>query len=354
MKLSNLTMNRLRLAIFPVLLFFITGVHTIFFPSHIRPMKNLSPYIHIVILTSLFFSSQAYATRASVKNDANVTETKPSHNENGKVSKVPVTSKTQLSEAKTIKEPKSNKPDNNQTVQAVAAVNGKVISAFDFEKLLLEQLSNGALDSVELRKNIRDELIIQTLLSRMAMEEGLDQTREIKMAFEAARRSILSRAWRQNWAQKNPVAENEIQKEYNASITSLGDTEYQIRQVVVADETAAYLILDQLDAGKSLGELAYKYTIESGGKKSKGLLPWVSPSLLLPPLGELVSKAKEGEILPTPVRTKAGWHVVQVEGVRNLKPPSFERLKSQVKQVILQRKMTQEIQQLLNEAEIEF
>jgi peptidyl-prolyl cis-trans isomerase C len=207
---------------------------------------------------------------------------------------------------------------------------------------------------VELRKNIRDELIIQTLLSRIAMEEGLDQTREVKMAFEAARRSILSRAWRQNWAQKNPVAENEIQKEYNASITSLGDTEYQIRQVVVADETAAYLILDQLDAGKSLGELAYKYTIESGGKKSKGLLPWVSPSLLLPPLGELVSKAKEGEILPTPVRTKAGWHVVQVEGVRNLKPPSFERLKSQVKQVILQRKMTQEIQQLLNEAEIEF
>ena len=87
-----------------------------------------------------------------------------------------------MSDSKTIKEPKSNKPDNNQTIQAVAAVNGKVSSAFDFETLLQEQLNNGALDSVELRKNIRDELIIQTLLSRLATEEGLDQTREVKRA----------------------------------------------------------------------------------------------------------------------------------------------------------------------------
>ena len=128
-------MNRLRLAIFSVLLFFIIGIHTIFFPSHIRPMKNLSPYIHIVILTALFFYSQAYAIRATVKNDANVTETKPSLNENGKVSKVPVTSTTQLPEAKTIKEPKSNKPDNKQTIQAVAAVNGKLISAFEWSSI---------------------------------------------------------------------------------------------------------------------------------------------------------------------------------------------------------------------------
>ena len=317
-------------------------------------MKNLPPYIYLIISVILFCSTQAYASSPTAKDDSNTTETKPAGNEIDEVSKVLATSKTPLSEAQTVKKPKNNKSDNNRSIQAVAAVNGQVISTFDFEKLLQEQLSSGAFDSVDLRKNIRDELIIQTLLSRLAMEEGLDQTREVKMAFESARRSILSRAWRQNWAQKNPVAENEIQKEYNASIKSLGNTEYQIRQVVVADETAAFLLLDQLDAGKSLGELAYKYTIESGGKKSKGLLPWVSPSLLLPPLGDMVSQSKEGETLPTPVRTKAGWHIIKIEGVRKLKPPSFERLKPQVKQVILQRKMTQEIQNLLNEAEIEF
>jgi len=247
-----------------------------------------------------------------------------------------------------------NKPTEEAKPRAVAAVNGQPIGAFAFETLLLEQLRSGTRDSVDLRKNIRDELVIQTLLSQLAMEEGLDQSKEVELAFDSARRTILSQAWRQNWARENPVTEQEIQKEYNATVKRLGNTEYQLRQVVVADETAAFLIVDQMEAGKSLGELASKYTIESGGKKSKGLLPWVSPSLLLPPLGDLIPKAKEGEVLDSPVRTQAGWHIVKVEGVRKLKPPSLEQLQSQVRQGILQKKMTREIQKLLDQAKIEF
>ena len=247
-----------------------------------------------------------------------------------------------------------NKPTEEAKPRAVAAVNGQPIGAFAFETLLLEQLRSGTRDSVDIRKNIRDELVIQTLLSQLAMEEGLDQSKEVELAFDSARRTILSQAWRQNWARENPVTEQEIQKEYNATVKRLGNTEYQLRQVVVADETAAFLIVDQMEAGKSLGELASKYTIESGGKKSKGLLPWVSPSLLLPPLGDLIPKAKEGDVLDSPVRTQAGWHIVKVEGVRKLKPPSLEQLQSQVRQGILQKKMTRKIQKLLDQAKIEF
>ena len=263
--------------------------------------------------------------------------------------------RTQVSEElKSASNLEENKPTNEAKPRAVAAVNGQPIGAFAFETLLLEQLRNGTRDSVDLRKNIRDELVIQTLLSQLAMEEGLDQSKEVNLAFESARRTILSQAWRQNWARENPVTQDEIQKEYNATVKRLGNTEYQLRQVVVADETAAFLIVDQMEAGKSLGELASKYTIESGGKKSKGLLPWVSPSLLLPPLGDLIPNAKEGDVLDAPVRTQAGWHIVKVEGVRKLKPPSLEQLQSQVKQGILQKKMTQEIQKLLDKAKIEF
>jgi peptidyl-prolyl cis-trans isomerase C len=248
----------------------------------------------------------------------------------------------------------SNRTRKLSSLPAVASVNGQPIGAYAFEALLLEQLRKGTRDSVELRKNIRDELVVQTLLSQLAMEEGLDEEKEVELAFESARRTILSQAWRQNWGKENPVKETEIQSEYNATVKKLGDTEYQLRQVVVTDETAAFLIIDQMEAGKSLGDLANRYTIESGGKKSKGLLPWVSPSLLLPPLGELITQVKEGEVLSSPVRTQAGWHIVKVEGVRTLNPPSLEQLQSQVKQGILQKKMTQEIQKLLDKAKIKF
>ena len=236
----------------------------------------------------------------------------------------------------------------------VAEVNGQPIRAYAFEKLLIEQLQSGIADSVELRKKIRDELVIQTLLSQLAMEEGIDQSKEVELAFESARRGILSNAWRQNWIRENPVSEDEIIVEYNATIEKLGGAEYQLRQVVVADETAAMLILDQLNAGKELGDLATKYTIEAGGKKSKGLLPWVSPSLLLSPLGDWVSQSKSGELIKSPVRTKAGWHIVRVEGVRPLNPPTLKQLRNQISQGILQQRMTQNIQKLLDQAKINF
>lgn len=258
--------------------------------------------------------------------------------------------------------PKENSDKENQKKQTqtpseqpvVAQVNGEPVGVYPFEKLLIEQLQNGTPDSVELRKKIREELVVQTLLSQKAMEEGLDQNNEIQLAFEDARRKILASSWRQNWAQQNPLKEDEILKEYNKTIKNLGSTEYQLRQVVVSDETAALLVFDQLAEGKDLGELAMKYTNEVGGKKTKGLLPWVSPSLLLPPLGEMISDKQAGQLLESPVRTKAGWHIVKIEGVRPIKAPTLDQLRPQLNRSILQAKMTQKIQELLDGAKISF
>ena len=286
---------------------------------------------------------------------------KPEPKKNSDVTKIKQATKPLVEEAKNSEQKASDKiekiepaGESPQDNSVVAQVNGQPISTYAFEKLLIEQLQSGVPDSVELRKTVRDELVIQTLLSQLAMEEGVDQFKDVELAFESARRTILSNAWRQNWAKENPVEEQEIRAEYNATIKKLGTTEYQLRQVVVADETAAALILDQLGDGKELGDLAYRYTIENGGKKSRGLLPWVSPSLLLPPIGQLISNLKVGELLPNPVRTRAGWHVVKLEGARPLKPPSIDQLRAQISRNIQTKRMTQSIQKLLDGAKINF
>ena len=325
-------------------------------------MKSL-PQILLLLVTIFFsYSSDLFADAGkeveSVQGKINP-KTKPSPSQKGVDPKPKPISKTP-SPPKNSEENKNKIPvDPKESAKSVplplvAEVNGQPIRAYAFEKLLIEQLQAGLADSVELRKKIRDELVIQTLLSQLAMEEGVDQSKEVELAFESARRGILSDAWRQNWVRENPVSEDEIIVEYNATIEKLGGSEYQLRQVVVADETAAMLILDQLNAGKELGELATRYTIEAGGKKSKGLLPWVSPSLLLSPLGDWVSQSKSGELIKSPVRTKAGWHIVRVEGVRPLNPPTLKQLRNQISQGILQQRMTQNIQKLLDQAKINF
>ena len=323
-----------------------------------KPKKSLPKKLPLT-MDKHFSSGKASNPKPLLSNKPSPAKTNPSPSKKGLDPKPKPISKNS-SPPKNSEENKNKIPvdpkesTKSKPLTVVAEVNGQPIRAYAFEKLLIEQLQSGIADSVELRKKIRDELVIQTLLSQLAMEEGIDQLKEVELAFESARRGILSDAWRQNWVRENPVSEDEIMVEYNATIEKLGGTEYQLRQVVIADETAAMLILDQLNAGKELGELATRYTIEAGGKKSKGLLPWVSPSLLLSPLGDWVSQSKSGELIKSPVRTKAGWHIVRVEGVRPLNPPTLKQLRNQINQGILQQRMTQNIQKLLDQAKINF
>lgn len=236
----------------------------------------------------------------------------------------------------------------------IAEVNGESIGAYGFEQLLVEQLQAGVIDSVELRKTVRNELVIQTILSQQSIKEGLDQLPEFEQSMESARRVILSKLWRKKWLMSNPVAENEIYSEYNATIKRLGETEFRIRQVVLKDKTAADLILVQIGDGKEIAELASKYSVEFKGKENKGLLPWVSPSVLLPPIGEKIKNAKVGDLLDTPIKTEVGWHVVKIEGIRPLFAPTYEKMKPEIKVLLSEKGLNQAIQKLVDESKVQF
>lgn len=239
-------------------------------------------------------------------------------------------------------------------VPYIAEVNGEKINAFAFEQLLVDQLQTGAVDSVELRKTIRNELVVQTILSQQSMKDELDQLPEFDKSMESARRIILSKIWRRKWLEANAVEEKAISMEYNSTIKRLGETEFRIRQVVLKDKTAADLILVQVEDGKEMAELASKYSVEFKGKENKGLLPWVSPSVLLPPIGEKIKNAKAGDLLETPIKTEVGWHVVRIEGVRPLVAPTYEKLKPELKVLLSEKRLNQAIQKLVNESKVQF
>jgi peptidyl-prolyl cis-trans isomerase C len=132
-----------------------------------------------------------------------------------------------------------------------------------------------------------------------------------------------------------------------------GNKEFQIRQVVLRDEKAAQLVLEQLKAGKSLAEMAKAYSIEPLGKEEGGLLPWVTPAALVAPLGEVVAKARVGQRLSEPVRTANGFHIVEVVAERPFTLPPLEQLRPQLAQAVAQRKLNAAMQEQVNQAKIE-
>lgn len=238
--------------------------------------------------------------------------------------------------------------------EAVAAkVNGQSVSMAAFEAALKEQLQRGLEDNAQLRQAVRQELVLQTLLAQQAKKDKMDQSAEAKAVLESVQRAALSRLWQQDWLSKNPVKPETVETEYKALIGRLGDTEYQVRHVLLKDETAARLVLQQAQTGTPMSELAKQYSEDQGSKAQGGLLNWSSPATLVPGLGEALKTAEVSKLITRPVQSQAGWHVVFLEGKRGLVAPTLDQLRPQLTQAIAQRELAQAVQALANAAKIE-
>lgn len=246
-----------------------------------------------------------------------------------------------------------DKNASEKSVPEVARVNDEAVPLASFDLVLKDQLRAGAQDSAALREGIRRDLVLQTFLAQQALKSRLDKAAEVQLRMELSRKAVLASAWQQQWLKDNAVSDADVQAEYAALVTRSGDKEYQIRQVVLRDETSARLVLDQIKGGKKLEELARNYSIDAASKAEGGLVPWVNAGALIAPLGDVVRKAAVGQLLAEPVKTAVGWLVLELVAERPLTLPPLEQIKPQLQQSLAQRKLEAAIQADVNKAKIE-
>jgi peptidyl-prolyl cis-trans isomerase C len=216
---------------------------------------------------------------------------------------------------------------------AAAAPAGKQLypqAQFDF--MLKERLAQGQQDTPELRNAIREELNTRELLAREAKKQGLDKTNEMKAQMDLAAQTVLVRAYVGDWLQKNPVPEAELRKEYDNIKSQIGDKEYKVRHILVDKEDEAKAIIAELQKGAKFDELAKARSKDPGSKDKGGDLDWNAPTNFVKPFGDAMKATPKGKFTPQPVQTQFGWHVIEVDDIRDAKVPSFEEVKPQLQQ----------------------
>jgi len=246
----------------------------------------------------------------------------------------------------------ANEASDKKGQPSIATVNQQPVGEDAFALMLKEQLVRGASDTPQLRQALRNELIVQTVLSQQALSQRLDKEAEAKTLLEAVRRNALAQLWQQDWLKKHPVKKEALEEEYKDVVTRLGPDEYLLRHVLLKDETAAKLVMDKAKAGASLEFLAQEYSSDEGSKTRGGLLEWSSPALMAPGLGEGIKGQAVNQLLDRPVQSSVGWHVIRIEGKRTLGVPTFEQLQPQLLRAVVQRELTKAVQTLVNQAKI--
>lgn len=243
-------------------------------------------------------------------------------------------------------------PLNAQSGGTVAKVNGVVIPQSRLDLVVKAATAQGQPDSAEVRNALRENLITEEILAQEAIKKRLDRDPDVVTQIDLARQGILIRAYQADFMRNNPVSDSELRKEYESVKAQMGDKEYKARHILVETEQEAKDLVTVLKKGSAFDKLAGERSIDTGSKNNGGELGWSSAAVYVKPFADALTKLKKGET-SQPVQSPFGWHVIRLDDVRNAVPPSFDEVKQNMQQRVLQRKFAAVVESLRKSAKVE-
>ncbi|MGB2973777.1 MAG: peptidylprolyl isomerase [Candidatus Competibacter sp.] len=234
----------------------------------------------------------------------------------------------------------------------VAVVNGKPIPKAAFEQYVQQLRGRTKVDSPEASKSLIDQLVLEELLVQQADKQKLAETPEIKQQLAMVQRSLLASSVIRRMLNDNAPGEDAIKKEYETATAAMKGKEYKASHILVDSEDKAKEIIAELKKGGNFAELAKAKSSDSS-KDNGGDLGWFTPSMMVPPFAQAVAKMEKGKYSEQPVQTSFGWHVIQLEDIRDATPPSLDELKPQITQMLQSRMVNDYLEKLKADAKVD-
>ncbi len=192
-----------------------------------------------------------------------------------------------------------------------------------------------------LMEGIVDQLIQQTVLMR-AIENNMNQ--QATLGLENKKRAFMASEMMDRISNK-AVSEEVLQAAYDEHYdAAIPDQEFAASHILVETEEEALNIIKQLNDGADFGEMAKEHSTGPSGP-SGGNLGWFGKGQMVPPFENAVVEMATDEI-SAPVETQFGWHVIKLNGLRDIAGPTLEEVRSELAQEIQQRTIEGEITRL--------
>lgn len=216
--------------------------------------------------------------------------------------------------------------------QNAVIVNGKSIPKAQLDKLVQR---SGQPDTPQVRDQAREMLVTKELILQEADKRGVIQKEIVREQLEQARMGVLVAAVFEDFVEKEGIAEADLQAAYESVKAQFTGKEYHVEHILVEKEADAKAIIAQLKAGANFEEIAKAKSLDPGSAKNGGDLGWVTEKASVPEFSKAMVQLKNGQITDKPVKSQFGWHIIKMIDSRDVKAPSMEEMKDQLKQMII-------------------
>ena len=216
--------------------------------------------------------------------------------------------------------------------QNAVIVNGKSIPKSQLDKLVAK---TGKSDNPMVRDQAREMLITRELILQEADKRGVIQKESVRDQLEQARVGVLVGAVFEDYVEKEGVSEADLKTAYETVKDQYTGKEYHVEHILVDKEADAKAIIAQLKSGANFEELAKAKSKDPGSAKNGGDLGWVSDKALVPEFSKAMVQLKNGQTTDKPVKSQFGYHIIKMVESRDVKAPSLDEIKDQLKQMIM-------------------
>jgi len=211
----------------------------------------------------------------------------------------------------------------------LAVVNGKEIPAL-YGELVKREMAQGQPDSTQLDARVRDSLINLELLSRAALDKGLDKDPRLAAALDIRQKDQLAKAYLEDYVKTHPVTDTEIQAAYDQAKAEPVEPEYRARHILVKTEAEAKKIIADLGKKAKFETLAKKLSKDPGSAQNGGDLDWSDRGAFVKEFSDALAGLKKGEITKKPVKTQFGYHVIRLDDVRQPEMPPLDTVRGEI------------------------
>ncbi|HXS28540.1 MAG TPA: peptidylprolyl isomerase [Steroidobacteraceae bacterium] len=240
------------------------------------------------------------------------------------------------------------------TSPPVVTVNGVPIRR-DFFAFYIKGVTGGKSPSdltADERERALDNLIRAQVVAEQAEKDGVAGTADTQHLLEISRLNVLQSVVADRYLKDREPTDQELHAEYDTQVAALPHTEYHARHILVASEATAKSLIAKLEKGANFADLAKSDSIDPS-KSNGGDLGWFNPNGMVKPFADAVVQLKPGEYTHQPVHTTYGWHIIELEGTRDLSVPSFDSVKQRLVQIVKQKKFKAYEDALIQKAKIE-
>ena len=236
----------------------------------------------------------------------------------------------------------------------VAKINGQEIKESDLK--LAEAEVGPELASLPADKHRR--ILLEYLIEMRLFADAADGAKLTSgPAFEKRQAYWNTRAKRDAYFEtsiKGSISDALVRGIYDDKVKMIPpEDEVDARHILVESEDKAKEVFDKIGKGEDFAKLAEAYSSDPGSKADGGKLGYFTKGQMVKEFEDAAFALKKGEV-SKPVQSKFGWHIIKIEDRRVKAPPSYEVVKDQIVDSMVQQKGQQTITDLRSKADIEY